>query len=426
MNTISRKNKSVIVIGGGVNGLCVAYYLRKNGFEITLIDRGDITNNCSFGNMGFLSPSHFTPLASPGVISEGLKHLLSKTSPFYIKPRLNYSFMRWMLKFYKNSSYKVVDRNAPALSELLLLSRRLMNEIAEDIGDSFMMEEIGCMMMCHSKKTFDGEARVAEASKKFNLNVEILERDELQAHEPNVELDIHGAILFKDDAHIHPGKFMLAMKNYLINAGVNYQLNTTVKDFEKSVDKVTQVITDQGTFSADEIVITPGSWMPELAKKLKTKILMEGGKGYSYTYDDVKNNIKYPAILVDDRCAITPWKQSLRIGGTMEFSGLNEKVSANRMKGIYHSIKKYYPGLDIDLPPADQIWVGLRPVTPDGLPYIGRPQKWENVAFGGGHAMLGMSAGAATGLILSNIVSEQKLPMNIDHFSINRFAKTTI
>ncbi len=164
MNSTLHKAKKVTVIGGGVNGLCVAYYLRKKDYDVTLIDRGDITNNCSFGNMGFLSPSHFTPLASPGIISEGLKHLLSKTSPFYVKPRLNYSFLRWMLRFYKSSSYKMVDKNAPPLSELLLLSRRLMNEISEDIGDSFLMEENGCMMMCHSKKAFDAEAQVAEAS----------------------------------------------------------------------------------------------------------------------------------------------------------------------------------------------------------------------------------------------------------------------
>ena len=421
MNSTFDKAKKIIVIGGGVNGLSAAYYLRKKDYDVTLIDREDISNNCSFGNMGFLSPSHFIPLASPGIISEGLKHLLSRTSPFYIKPRLNYSFLRWMLNFYSSSSQKIVDKNAPPLSELLLLSRRLMNDIADDIGDSFFLEEIGCMMMCHGKKAFEEELRVAEASHKFNLNIEILERDELRKYEPDVELDIYGAILFKDDAHIHPGKFMLAMKDYLTRDGVEFQLNTTVTDFVKTGKKVTGVITDHGTFDADEVVITPGSWMPQLAKKLNIRILVEGGKGYSYTYDHVERNIKYPAILVDDRCAVSPWGHSLRIGGTMEFSGLNENILPNRMKGIYDSVKKFYPGLEIDLPPSDQIWSGLRPVTPDGLPYIGRSEAWSNVSFGGGHAMLGISAGAATGLILSDIISGKKLPMDISSFAIERF-----
>ena len=205
--------EKIIIVGGGVNGLCAAYFLQKKiTFDITVIDRGDISNNCSFGNMGFLSPSHFIPLASPGVIAEGLKYMLKSTSPFYIKPRLNLPFIQWALKFYQNSNQKTVEKNAPHLSELLNLSRRLMNEIRDDIGDVFEMEEIGCMMMCHAQKTFEEEIKLAEDAKEFGLETQILNREELQKMEPDVELDIYGAVLFKDDAHIHPGKFMVALK----------------------------------------------------------------------------------------------------------------------------------------------------------------------------------------------------------------------
>ncbi|HSN08379.1 MAG TPA: FAD-dependent oxidoreductase, partial [Hanamia sp.] len=173
--------EKIIIVGGGVNGLCAAYYLQKRStFDITVIDRGDISDNCSFGNMGFLSPSHFVPLASPGVISEGIKYMLSSTSPFYIKPRLNLPFIQWALKFYQNSNQKTVEKNAPHLSELLNLSRRLMNEIRDDIGDVFDMEEIGCMMMCHSQKAFEDELKVVDTAKKLKLAVEIFNREELQ------------------------------------------------------------------------------------------------------------------------------------------------------------------------------------------------------------------------------------------------------
>lgn len=422
MNTNqSGQSKNAVIIGGGINGLCTAYYLQKKNFEVTVIDSGDITNNCSFGNMGFLSPSHFIPLASPGIVSEGLKHLLSKTSPFYIKPRLNYSFLRWALKFYNSSTQKMVEKNGPPLEELLNLSKRLMNEIREDIGDSFLMEEIGCMMMCHSKKAFEAELKVAEASRRYNLDIEILERQELQQREPDVELDIYGAVLFRDDAHIHPGKFMLAMKDYLQKNGVDFQFNTQVSGFEKKGQKILKVVTNRGSFDAAEVIITAGAWLPKLANLLEIDLLLEGGKGYSYTYQYVEKNIKYPAILVDGRCAITPWKHTLRIGGTMEFSGLNENILVNRMEGIYNSVKKFYPGLNIDFPPHDKIWTGLRPVTPDGLPYIGRPDGWKNVAFGGGHAMLGISAGAGTGLILSDLLAGEQAPIDIKAFDVERF-----
>jgi len=416
------KGDKIIVVGGGVNGLCTAYYLNKKNFDVTVIDRGDISNNCSFGNMGFLSPSHFIPLASPGIVAEGLKHMLSSQSPFYIKPRLNIPFLKWALKFYKNSNQKVVDKNSKPLSNILNLSRHLMNEIREDIGDVFEMQEIGCMMMCHAQKTYEEELKVADAGEKLGLKVERLNREELQKREPDVELDIYGAVLFKDDAHIHPGRFMVAMKNYLEKNGVSFQLNTKVTGFNKKQNKIEEVVTDKGAFTGKEIILTPGSWLPDVAKMLGIDLLLQGGKGYSYTYDYVEKNIHYPAILVDGRCAITPWKHELRIGGTMEFSGNNDNVLINRMHGIYNSIKVFYPGLKIDFPPKEKIWTGLRPVTPDGLPYIGKTNHYDNLLIGGGHAMLGISEGAATGAILADLVADEKTPIDISAFQVERFA----
>lgn len=411
----------IIIVGGGMNGLCAAYYLQKRNYDITVIDSGDISNSCSFGNMGFLSPSHFTPLASPGIISEGLKYMLSSTSPFYIKPRLNLPFLHWAFKFYRNSNQKTVEKNAPHLSQLLNLSRRLMNEIRDDIGDVFDMEEIGCMMMCHEQKAFEDEIKLAAAAKKFNLEVEILNREELQKLEPDVELDIYGAVLFKDDAHIHPGKFMVAMKNYLEKHGVKFQLNTTVTGFKKEHKIIKEVITDNGTFTGDDIILSGGSWLPKLAKMAGISLLLEGGKGYSYTYDHVEKNIRYPAILVDGRCAITPWEQMLRIGGTMEFSGNNDKILIKRVEGIYNSVKIFYPGLKIAFPPKDKIWTGLRPVSPDGLPYIGKAGHYENLLVAGGSAMLGISEGAAAGQIISDIIEKRSTPIDISAFGVNRF-----
>ncbi len=420
-NDAPLKNKKIIIVGGGINGLCSAYYLQKKNYEITVIDSGDITNNCSFGNMGYLSPSHFVPLASPGIIAEGLKYMLKSTSPFYIKPRMNLHLMKWAFQFYKNSSQKIADKNAPYLTDLLNLSRQLMNEIRDDIGDVFEMEENGCMMMCHEQKTFEAELKVAEKSKKFGLQTEIFNREELQKQEPDVELDIYGAVLFKNDAHIHPGKFMTSMKNHLQKNGVIFQLNTTVTGFTRKGKKIEEVITDKGTFTAEEILLCAGSWLPRLAKTLGVNLLLEGGKGYSYTYDYIEKNVRYPGILVDGRCAITPWKHSLRIGGTMEFSGINHTVLIKRMQGIYNSVKRFYPGLKIDLPPKEKIWTGLRPVTPDGLPYIGKLDHFENLLVAGGNAMLGISEGAGSGKIISDIVENRSTSIDISAFKVNRF-----
>ncbi|MBL0146998.1 MAG: FAD-dependent oxidoreductase [Chitinophagaceae bacterium] len=412
---------NITIIGGGIIGLCSAYYLQKEGYQVTVIERGDITDGCSFGNMGFISPSHFVPLASPGIISEGLKYMLSSSSPFYIKPRLNLDLIKWAYHFWKNSNAKTVLQNAPHLNNILQLSRGLLNEMRNEIGDVFDMEEKGCLMMCKQTKTLEHEFHLADDAEKFGLNVERLYKDDVQKLEPNVELNVAGAVLFKDDCHFHPGKMMIALHSYLKSKGVQFQLNTIVQGFEKINNKVSAVITDKGKFNCNELVIATGSWLPHIANMLGIKLLLQGGKGYSYTYNNVEKNIKYPAILVDGRCAITPWNNTLRIGGTMEFSGINNNVLVKRMQGIYHSAIDFYPSLKIDFPPTNKIWNGLRPVTPDGLPYIGYHSNLQNVVFAGGHAMLGISQGTGTGKIVTALIQKKAPGIDMSAFRLERF-----
>jgi len=409
------------VIGGGVIGLCSAYYLRKEGYEVTVIDRGDITDGCSFGNMGYMSPSHFIPLASPGIIAEGIRHMMSSSSPFYIKPRLNWDLLQWGYHFWKNSNAKTVSKNAPHLNNLLQLSRSLINDMRSDIGEQFDMEEKGCLMLCKQQKTLDHEFHTADDAEKFGLKVERLNREQVQAMEPDVELDVAGAVWFKDDCHFHPGKMMTALKEWLEKNGVVFQLNTMVTGFENSNNTVLAVITDKGKFDADQLVIATGSWLPGIAKMMGVKLLLQPGKGYSHTYDQVEKNIRYPAILVDGRCAVTPWGKRLRIGGTMELSGINNKVLIKRMQGIYDSARLFYPGLQIEMPPAEKVWNGLRPVTPDGLPYIGRAAGLSNVIIAGGHAMLGISEGTGTGKLVSELIGKKNTSIDIRGFDPGRF-----
>lgn len=423
VSAVRKKNKmeNVTIIGGGIIGLCSAYYLEKEGYAVTVIDRAEITDGCSFGNMGYMSPSHFIPLASPGIIAEGIKHMLSSSSPFYIKPRLNLDLMQWGYHFWKSSNAETVKKNAPYLNNILQFSRRLMNEMRNEIGDGFEMEEIGCLMMCKEQKTLDHEFHMADDAEKFGLKVERLNREQVQYLEPDVALNVSGAVLFKDDCHFNPGKLILLLKDHLEKKGVQFILNTTVTGLEKSNNRVTAILTSNGKYDCKEIVLAAGSWLPELAKMLGIKLLLQAGKGYSYTYPFVEKNIKYPAILVDGRCAITPWGNKLRIGGTMELSGINNKVLVKRMQGIYESARDFYPGLKIDFPPVEKIWTGLRPVTPDGLPYIGKTSDFTNVTFAGGHAMLGISQGTGTGKLVSEIISQKKCSIDISAFDVKRF-----
>lgn len=412
---------NVTIIGGGVIGLCSAYYLQKQGIQVTVVERGDITDGCSFGNMGYISPSHFIPLATPGIISQGIKWMTSSSSPFYIKPRLNLDLIRWGMQFWKSANATQVEKSAPHLNNLLQLSRELMNDMKAELPDSFDMVERGCWMLFKSPKTADHEKHLAEQAHGFGLKTITCNAQEVQDREPEVEVNVAGGVLYLDDCHINPGKFMRALYNELRKMGVKFWLNTTVKSFEKNNDRITRVITDKAELDTDEVIIAAGSWLGEISKKLNLYIPMQPGKGYSVVYDGLKKNLQHPAILVDDRTATTPIGGCLRIGGTMELSGHSDNVLPRRVMAVYNAFGKYYPSMNLPAPNLDKAWFGYRPVSPDGMPYIGRHSRYQNLSYAGGHAMLGVSAAAATGQLMQEIIQHKSPSIDLSAFSPERF-----
>jgi D-amino-acid dehydrogenase len=411
----------VVIAGGGIIGLCCAYYLQKSGYAITIIDENDITSGTSFGNAGYISPSHFIPLASPGIVAQGLRWMLNSSSPFYIKPRLNIDLLKFCIAFWKNANHETVKKNAPHLHKLLDLSRELTIEMKNELGNTFRMRADGCLMLYKSAAIEKHEIELAESAASFKIETTILSASDIQKMEPGIDVNVRGGVYYSGDCHLHPGDFMKAIKGYLEISGVKFILNTTITDFEKNGDAVTGIVTNDEKISCDELILATGSWLPLLTKKLGVHILMQAGKGYSLTYENIKNNIRYPAILVDKRVAMTPMGNDLRMGGTMEISGLKSTTLAKRAKAIYNAAKEYYPDLAVSFPETNRIWSGLRPLTPDGLPYIGRIDRYKNISVASGHAMLGLSLAAATGKLTEEIVSHKKTSVSIEPFRINRF-----
>jgi D-amino-acid dehydrogenase len=414
-------SKQVTIIGGGVIGLCSAYYLQKEGYEVTVIEKGDITDGTSFGNAGYVSPSHFVPLATPGIVAQGLRWMLSSSSPFYIKPRLNLDLIKWLMTFWKQANAHTVKQNVPPLHDILQLSRELTSDIKNDIGNNFRMQEVGCFMLYKSAATEKHEIELAKEAAELHIETRILNAQEVQAMEPDVQVDVKGGILYPIDCHMHPGDFMRSLKTHLQKTGVKLQLNTTVTGFEKNGNTVTAVITNQGKFECSQLVLASGSWLPVVSEKLGVSILLQAGKGYSMTYENIQRNLRYPAILVDKRVAMTPMGADLRMGGTMEISGLNSPLLIKRAHAIYSGAKAYYPDLPVDVMPKEKIWYGLRPLTPDGLPYIGHHSKYSNLVIAGGHAMLGLSLAAATGKLVEELVAKKKTTIDVKAFRPERF-----
>jgi D-amino-acid dehydrogenase len=412
---------NVTIIGGGIIGLTCAYYLQKEGHKISIIDSGDMTNGCSFGNMGYISPSHFVPLATPGIVAQGIKWMLSSSSPFYIKPRLNLDLIRWGMSFYRSANDKDQAKNTPHLNNLLQLSRNLIGDLKNEIGDSFALTEKGCWMLYKNDKTGHHEKHLADQANKFGLKTIICTPGQVQQYETEVEVNIKGGVLYLDDCYVDPAKLMKALFLYLKDRGVKFHLNSTIKGFEKENKKITGVLTGTEKIDTDEVVVANGSWMPELSKLLGITTLLQAGKGYSFSYSHLDKNLAYPSILVDDRVATTPYDRALRIGGTMELSGHNDTILPKRVQAIYQAFKKYYPTVSIEQPDIKKTWFGYRPVTPDGLPYIGRHTTFSNLSYAGGHAMLGVSAATGTGKLITEIISNNRTAIDITAFSPERF-----
>ena len=411
----------VTIIGGGVIGLCSAYYLQKQGHQVTIIERNDITDGCSFGNMGYVSPSHFVPLATPGMVAQGIKWMMSSSSPFYIQPRLNLDLLRWGMAFWRSANASQVKKSIPHLNDLLQLSRSLMIDMKAAMPGSFEMLEKGCWMLYKNEKTGDHEKHLAEQATALGLKTLICSRQEVQAKETAVEVDVAGGVLYLDDCHVNPAQLMKALYQHLKNVGVKFWLNTTVTGFEKEGKKVTRILTDKADLDCEELVIANGSWIEPISKLLGLRVLMQAGKGYSMAYDDLPANLQHPSILVDDRVATTPIGAWLRIGGTMEISGHNDTILPKRVMAIYEAFKKYYPTLHLPAPDPTKAWFGYRPVSPDGMPYIGRHKKIDNVVYAGGHAMLGVSAAAGTGQLVTEIVERRPTVISIEGFKPDRF-----
>jgi D-amino-acid dehydrogenase len=410
----------VLIIGGGIVGLSSAYYLQKAGHEVTVVDKGDMTDNCSYGNAGMIVPSHFIPLATPGMVTQGIRWMFNSKSPFYVRPSLNPQLVSWGLQFLKKANAAHVEHSALPLTELSLLSKKLYKDLSQEPGFNFDLVEKGILMFYKTEKAGEEEAHMAEKGRELGLDMAVLSPAECKALQPDLELDVLGAVHYRCDAHLSPNKLMVALLAYLKKVGVKLITNKEVTKIETVGGKVSRVLSHSEEFTADEYVIATGSWSPAVGKLLGLNIVLMPGKGYSFNVKDEKQTMQIPALLAEARVAITPMNGGLRYGGTMELDKINSRINMNRVKGIVESVPKYFPGLKPAVPAEKDIWFGFRPSSADGLPYIGRSSKYNNVTVATGHGMMGLSLGAATGLLTSEIISGKPTSISVEAFSPER------
>ena len=420
MKTMNHKAE-ILVIGGGAIGICSALYLNALGKKVAVIEKGEICSGSSHGNAGLIVPSHSIPMAAPGVITQGLKWMFDPESPFYIKPRLDYRFLTWLWQFRGACSEANVNRALPVLSQLSAISLQLFDELAALDGVAFNLEKKGVVQIFKTGKEFDKGIEEARCLQEYGIDSRIMEIKDVASYAGGMQTAGVGAIFFPQDAQLIPDRLVHQLARHIEAKGVDLLTATEVIGFETADRKVATVRTTRGDFAADQIVLAGGAWSAALARELNIALPMEPAKGYSVTYKRPAACPDVPFMMAEARVVLIPMDDMLRFAGTLELAGFDLSINKRRLQAILKAVPAYFP----DFSPEDlellEIWRGLRPCSPDGLPYIGRSRRHENLIIATGHGMKGISLAPVTGRLVAQLSTGEQPQIDLTNLDPDRF-----
>jgi len=412
----------VVVCGAGVIGLSCAHALRERGHEVTVVERQPAERDgCSFGNMGMLVPSHFEPLAAPGAVSLALRSMFDSRSPLYVRPRLDPDFLGWCFRFMRAANAAHVARSAPVLRDLHLASRRLYEQLARRTDNAFGLVTRGLLVLCRTAHGLDEEVGLAATANALGVPAEVVSPGRAAELDPGVRMDIKGAVFYPLDCHLEPQRLMNTLLRLTQSAGVALEWDTELTGWRTAKGRIEAALTTRGELGADAFVLAGGSWSPALVRSLRLELPLQPGRGYSVTLREPRQLPRLCSVLSEARAAVTPMGTSLRFGGTMELSGLNAPMRRERVRSVIDAALRYFPEFraeDFSDVPA---WSGLRPCSPDGLPYIGRFARYRNLCAATGHAMMGVSLAPITGNLVAEILADEPPSVAITALDPNRY-----
>ncbi|MEC8927671.1 MAG: FAD-dependent oxidoreductase [Verrucomicrobiota bacterium] len=400
------RGHDILIVGGGVIGLCCGWYLSQAGRTVTILDRDPTRReSCSDENAGMVVPSHFIPLAAPGVIAQGLKWMLNPKSPFYLRLRLDPALWSWCWQFFRHANAQHVNDTKQLLADFSLESRRLFLELVDEL--KFDLATRGLMMLCRTEAGLEEEAKVAALAKDVGVEAEVCDAARVHELDPDAQMNVAGAVWFAQDCHLDPLDFLNALREGIRAKGGRF-IDDECSGFERQGIRLTGIRTADGeTHTAEHIILAVGAWTPDLARELDLRIPMQGGKGYSLTLREPAELPRLCSLLKEARVAVTPMGGKLRVGGTMEICGTDLSINRTRLQGIIEGFCKFFPAFKTDDFADIEPWSGLRPCTPDGLPCIGPVPGIENATVATGHNMLGLSLGPVTGRLVADQITGQ-------------------
>lgn len=409
----------VVVVGAGVVGLNCAYALRRRGLEVLVVDRGEVGAGASAGNAGWIVPCLSGPVPHPSVRRTACQWLLRPDSPLSIRPRADAAFLRWLWRFWRRCNGRDFHRGLAATARLNARTMPLFDALAAD-GVAFEMSRDGVLFLLRSEAAARAEYDELAAVARFGVpEPRWLDRADLRDEEPLASDEVVAGVLAPEERHVRPESLTAGLAARLRELGTTITTGVDVAGFTWAGNRVTGVRTGDGLLGAGHVVLAAGAYTGRLAARLGVRCPLEGGKGYSVTLTPPPVPLRRPTYLAEARVACTPFAGALRLAGTMELSGLNERLSPTRLRALTHAGRHYLR----DWPAVDAAgWAGLRPMAPDGLPIIGRAPRFDNLYLATGHAMLGVTLGPATGEAIAELVSDTADATLLAPFSPARFA----
>lgn len=418
-STSERRGSHTVVVGGGIVGLSTAFYLAKRGERTTVIERSPVGVGASSGNAGIIALGH-PPLPRPGLPGRLLRLLLDRSSPLYIPPRPDPRLIGWTFSFLRACGAARYERSLGLLARLGWRAGACIREIIEDEKIDCEYHRRGWLEVFRTSKGMQEGRETAEKLRRFGYDVDEMDGAQLRAREPAYSEEVVGALHYTDSAFADPGKFVAALAASASNHGARLLFETEARRLVVANGRFRSVeLSDGSRIDGDRVVLAAGSWTTPLAAAIGVRVPMQPGKGYHVNLSAVPARPSTTSVLAETFVAVTPLGEGLRLAGTIELSGLDQKISRDRLERLIGGARSYLRG--IDRAEVVSEWCGLRPLTADGLPAIGWARGAEGVFIATGHAMMGFLLGPLTGLLASEILLDGGPSIEIGPLRADRF-----
>jgi len=412
----------VVVLGGGISGLCCAYYLRRRDVEVTIVDRAHVgaRTASSWGNGGWIAPAQAGPLPEPGLTIYGLRALVRADSALYFRPSYLPRLTPWLLRFWTYCNQRDYDSGTAALAALGKRSFELVDGMVDD-GIRFDLWKLG--MVCATAKPEDARKvlRSLDGMRRhgYELPDDILGEDEIRELEPALNDRVKSGFHLAGQWNVKADTLVDGLGAKLREMGVEIVEGAEVIEFDCRDATVRAARTGAGDIAGDQFVLATGSWTTPLARKLGVPIPMEPGKGYSFLLTP-KVMPRHGILFADIHAGVTPLGDRVRIGGTMEFSGYDLAIDQRRITNLFELARGY---VDLEKPEYEEPWAGLRPMTVDGLPILDWAKPYRNAYVATGYSMLGMTVSPPAGEAMAEMITTGQRPTLFEPFRIDRFPK---